>query len=47
MGSGKKKTIQQKMQSFRAESKSAEENIAYTMPTTHGDKHEPNRPSIG
>jgi hypothetical protein len=47
MGKGKNKTFHQKMQSIQADSKQAEENLAYTMPTYHKDKHEPNRPSIG
>jgi len=46
MGKGKGKTLRQRQQAMQAESKNAADHIAYTMPTYHKDKHEPNRPSV-
>ncbi|UUZ86046.1 hypothetical protein LJK88_23000 [Paenibacillus sp. P26] len=44
---GRNRGLKQKLQSMRAESNQAVENIAgSTMPTYHKDKHAPNRPSI-
>ncbi|CAG7643597.1 hypothetical protein PAESOLCIP111_04506 [Paenibacillus solanacearum] len=42
----KGKSMKQKMQSMAAEANNAAENTAFTSPTYHKDKHEPNRPSI-
>lgn len=42
----KGKSMKQKMQSMAAEANTAAESKAYTRPTYHKDKHEPNRPSI-
>ncbi|WP_165452184.1 hypothetical protein [Paenibacillus thalictri] len=47
MAKGKHKSMEQQLQSERAHSKEAAENLSNTMPTYHKDKHEPNRPSTG
>ncbi|MED4600454.1 hypothetical protein P9314_07025 [Paenibacillus validus] len=46
MRKGKNKSMNQTMQSMADHSNQAVESKAYTMPTYHKDKHEPNRPSI-